>query len=121
MRQTFMTAAAQKLAGQAEKFDAAGKPFEDISGQQRQALEKLAEALALLDQSPQPQNKQGEQDQEKNQSQESQNQDSKSPSPQQQNLSANQLLQLIRDRECTARDDKKQQTRAAAGGVEKDW
>ena len=104
--QTFMSAAAQKLASQTEKFDAAGKPFEDISGQQRQALEKLAEALALLDKSQQPQNQQGEQDQKQNQeqeqSQESQNQESKSPSSQQQNLSANQLLQLIRDREARA-------------------
>ncbi len=117
--QTSMSAAAQRLASQAEKFDAASKPFDDITGQQRQALEKLAEALALLDKSQQPQNQQGPQDQ--NQQQESQNQESENQARQQQNLSANQLLQLIRDREAQRRDDKKQPMRASGSGVEKDW
>ena len=119
--QTSMSAAAQRLASQAEKFDAASKPFDDISGQQRQALEKLAEALALLDKSQQPQNQQGPQDQNQNQQQESQNQESENQARQQQNLSANQLLQLIRDREAQRRDDKKQPMRASGSGVEKDW
>ena len=119
--QTSMSAAAQKLASQAEKFDAASKPFDDITGQQRQALEKLAEALALLDKSQQPQNQQGSEDQNQNQQQESQNQESENQARQQQNLSANQLLQLIRDREAQRRDDKKQPMRASGSGVEKDW
>jgi hypothetical protein len=99
------------------------EPFKDITEQQRQSLEKLAAALALLDQSQPPPNQQDSQDkkQEQKQPQESQNQQSENQPREQQNMSANQLLQLIRDREAQRREDKKQPMRMPPGGVEKDW
>ncbi len=113
-----MAAAAQKLNTQVAAFDAAAKPFADITGQQHTALEKLIEALALLDQSQPPPPEQGDENQDQQQ-QESQQQSE--DQQQQQNMSANQLLQLIRDREAQRREDKKQQSRMPPSSVEKDW
>jgi len=118
--QEAMSAAAKQLEGQTTKFDAAAKPYEAITQQQRQALDKLAAALALLDQSQQPPDEQQPQDQ--NQQQQEQSQGSEDQQrQQQQNMSASQLLQLIRDREAQRREDQKQKVPPPRGAVDKDW
>lgn len=86
---------------------------EPIEENQMAALQKLMEAISLLDQN---QNDDQNQNQDQNQDQQQQ----KEQKEKQQNLNANQLLQLIRDREAKRRKDKKQRA-ASQGAVEKDW
>jgi hypothetical protein len=116
-----MATAAGDLTAQAEKYDAANKPYEKVTAQQAIALQKLIEALAILDQSPPDQQQQDQQDQQNQQEQQQDQQNQQEQSAQQQNLSANQLLQLIRDREAQRREEKKQRQRSSASGVDKDW
>jgi Ca-activated chloride channel family protein len=116
-----MATAAGELTAQAEKYDAADKPYEKVTAQQAIALQKLVEALAILDQSPPDQQQQDQQDQQNQQEQQQEQQNQQEQSAQQQNLSANQLLQLIRDREAQRREEKKQRQRSSASGVDKDW
>lgn len=114
-----MSAATRQLAGQAEKYEPDSKPFEKIRGQQQEALEKLLEALALLDESP-PQQQQSS-DQQQDDQQSSQDQQQQDRAEQQPDMSAQQLLQLIRDREAQRRDDKKKRATSAATGADRDW
>lgn len=92
-----------------------------LAESQATALQKLAEALQLLDdrQSGQDQNQQ--QDQQENQQNEQQQDQQEQQSEQQQNMNAQQMLQAIRDREAERRKDKQKVNAAASGGVEKDW
>ena len=117
-----MGSAAAELNTQVEKYDAAKKPYELVAAQQTVALQKLLEALAILDQSPpNQQQQQQQQDQQNQQEQQQDQQNQQEQSAQQQNLSANQLLQLIRDREAQRREEKKQRQRSPASSVDKDW
>ncbi len=118
-----MSTAARQLDRQAAQFDAAAEPFQEITQQQQTALQKLVEALALLDQSQQPppqQQQQQDQNQQQQQQQDSHDQQSQDQQ-QQQNMSVNQLLQLIRDREAQRREKKQQRAQVPSGRVEKDW
>ncbi len=116
-----MATAAGDLTAQAEKYDAANKPYEKVTAQQAIALQKLVEALAILDQSPPDQKQQDQQDQQNQQEQQQEQQNQQEQSAQQQNMSANQLLQLIRDREAQRREEKKRRQPSSASGVDKDW
>ena len=100
--------------------DEESKDFGPVSQQQQTALEKIAEALALLDDSP-PQHQNQGQDQQQQQQQEQQRDQQRQQEQQQQNLDANQLLQLIRDREAQRRKDRQRAIQAAASAVDKDW
>lgn len=93
--------------------------LDKIRESQNTALQKLAEALALLDQQQQNDDQQ-ENDQQQNQDQNQQQQQNQQNEQQQQNMSANQMLQAIRDREAQRRKEKQQQV-LGSGGVEKDW
>ncbi len=90
--------------------------LESVLENQREALAKLLEALALLD------NQQnGQDDQPQPSSSEEQNPQPQSSPPQQQNMNAEQMLQAIRDREAQRRKDKSQANALGSGAVEKDW
>lgn len=119
--QKAMQAAAHDLSAQSEKYSAADKPYEKIAEHQQLALQKLLEALALLDQQPPDKQQQQDQKDQQQQSSDKDKQDKQDQSAQQQNLSANQLLQLIRDREAQRREEKKQRQRMSEPGVDKDW
>ncbi|MFN3189285.1 MAG: VWA domain-containing protein [Aureliella sp.] len=91
---------------------------------QTTALQKLVEALQLLDQQQSGDNQDQQQQQQQQQSDESQKQDQQqSPQQQQpeQNMSASQMLQAIRDREAKRREEKQRANALTSGGVEKDW
>ncbi len=96
--------------------------FSPTMKQQQDALEKLAEALALLDDQQSGQNQNPQQNQQQNQEQsqqDEQSQDQANKPPQ--NMNANQMLQAIRDREAERRREKNNRSAASAGGVERDW
>ncbi len=119
--------AAGSTMGQAvNKLDEAAKPDSEQDKRlsaaltsQDDSLQKLAEAIALLDQQQKnDQNKQQNQ-QDKEQQQQEQEKD-KQQKQQQRNMSAQQLLQAIRDREAERRK-RKHRPAASAGTVGKDW
>jgi hypothetical protein len=97
-------------------------PFETIRGSQRQAVEELAQALALL-QPPQSQpNEQDQQDQQGEQQQpEESEQGEEGAQPQPAPTDLGQLLQGVRDREAQRREQRAQQQRQGYEPVEKDW
>lgn len=95
--------------------------LETANDSQRGALQKLIEALQLLDdrQSGQDQNQDQNQDQQQDDSQQDGEQ-ANSPSPSQ-NMDAGQMLQAIRDREAQRRQDQQRAQALSSGSVEKDW
>lgn len=104
------------------------KPMEQRLGEatqrQREALEKLVEALQLLDnrQSSEDQDQSQNQNQDQNQdTQQNQQQPSEAQPQPSQNMNAAQMLQAIRDREAQRRDAKRSRAPLVSGGVEKDW
>lgn len=102
--------------------DAEDRDFTETTQRQTTALEKIAEALRLLDdsqQNEQPDQQQQQQNQQDQQQDEQQEQE-QDQQQQQQNMDASQLLQLIRDREAQRRKDR-QQRAYRGGGAEKDW
>ena len=95
-------------------------PLPAVLDEQSDALEKLLEALKLLDEN-QDQDQNDENQQQQDQQDEQQNQDQQEEQQrQQQEMSAQQLLQLVRDREAKRRKDK-QKRGVGVGNVEKDW
>ena len=93
--------------------------LKDITASQNSALQKLAEAIQLLDEKNDDQQDQDQQ-QQQNQEQDQQQQESEQQQQQQNQMNAEQLLQMIRDREAERRKDK-QKRAAGSGGVDKDW
>ncbi len=94
-------------------------PFKITIDNQKQALENLLQALALLDENQNEQN-QDQQQQNQDQQQSESQQNEQQQRDQQQQMNAQQLLQLIRDREAQRRKSK-QRRRADSRPVEKDW
>ncbi len=88
------------------------------SQEQQTALQKLAEALALLDEPP-PENQDSGQNQQQPQQQEQSDPQESSQPPQ--NMNAEQMLQAIREREANRRQEKKPSNTMSSGTVEKDW
>ncbi len=82
------------------------------------ALQKLAEALALLVPPQQQQNQQQPQSSESEQEQQQSQDDSQKP---QAGADPSRLLQAVRDREAQRRRDKQKQQTMAQDAVEKDW
>ena len=109
-----------------EQFDDSkgiAKSAKEISDSQTQALQKLVEALELLDQQQdQDDQQQGQQQNENDQQQDQQEQQQNQSQPQQQQqMNAEQMLQAIRDREAQRREDKNSRAVLSSGAVEKDW
>lgn len=97
--------------------DEQSRKLSEASQQQQIALEKLLEALALLDDPPPP-----DQNQNQDSSQQPQPQEQEQPQDsQQQNMNAEQMLQAIREREANRRQEKKPSNAMSTGSVEKDW
>ncbi|MFL2936517.1 MAG: VWA domain-containing protein [Myxococcota bacterium] len=126
-----MLAAADGLEVEESSEDPDTEPplpdLETIQGQQDAALEKLAEALAILE-PPQPESQpqDPEQDQEENEQPEPQDQDTGAaePSPEEETEPAkdpNQLLQSVRDREAERHRRKQDDETSGYNPVEKDW
>ena len=105
-----------------EAMAATAPELGNVRDAQDQALDKLLEALALLKPPQQQQNpdNQPQQQEPQEQEQQGQNQDQQQQQ-QQQGMSAQQLLQMVRDREAQRRKAKQQQAAAAQAPVEKDW
>ncbi len=115
-----MQSAQKGLQTIAEGHAQAKEPFAAAQKDQGEALNKLLEALALLDQNHQPPNQQ-QQQQNQQQQQDQQQQQEQQDQKRQQQMNANQLLQMIRDREAQRRKDKKQKAISSSGAVDKDW
>ena len=99
-----------------------GKPASPLNAardNQDAALQKLVEALSLL-QPPQQQPQQNNDQQRQDQGQESQDQNEKSDQ-QPAGLDVSRLLQSVRDREAQRRRDREQRQRSVQDPVEKDW
>jgi len=112
---------AMKVAGEELAFEAPG--FESIRAQQITAVEKLVEALAVL-QPPQEQQDPGQQDQQQEQ-EEQQQQPQPQPDEQQPEEQPtgdpSQLLQSVRDREAERHRRRSEQTQRSNDQVDKDW
>jgi hypothetical protein len=91
------------------------QPFARVAQDQQLALQKLQEALTLLD--PPPSENQNQNQQQPQQPEERSDEKTES-NPQ--NMDAEQMLQAIREREAKRRRERQPQT-AAEAGVEKDW
>ncbi|MBM4089026.1 MAG: VWA domain-containing protein [Planctomycetes bacterium] len=117
-----METAAEKLSAVPAADDDAQRKFEPILEKQQEALAKLIEALALIDQqNQQDQDQQDQQQQDQNQQDQQQDQGGDEQQRQNQQMDARQLLQLIRDREAERRNDKRQRNAASSSAAEKDW
>ncbi len=86
---------------------------------QDQALEKLAEALALLQ--PPQQDQQNQQDQQQQDQQQQQGEDEQEQQESEMGTDPARLLQAIRDREAERRREKERRGRMEREPVEKDW
>ena len=97
--------------------------FASLQSNQREALQKLLEALELLsenqqdDQEDNSQNQQDQGDQEQSDDQQSNGEQQR----EQQQMNAEQLLQLIRDREAERRRDRQRGNVIGGGGTDRDW
>lgn len=100
----------RQIAADAENADDA---YRQVQQSQAEALRKLLDALARLQQNDSPQEDPQQQSEQPQDDQQQQQQ-------QQQQMNSQQLLQLIRDQEAERRKDKNRQP-AGAAGVEKDW
>lgn len=110
---TEMESADKHLAFKAPLADQARK-------HQDQALQKLAEALALL-QPPPPQQQNQQNQQQQQQDQQQQQGEDKQEQNAEQGTDPARLLQAIRDREAERRREKEQRGRMEREPVEKDW
>jgi Ca-activated chloride channel family protein len=114
-------AAGAEMARAAEGLGAEEKEFESIRSQQTTAVEKLAEALALL-QPPQEQQEPQEQQQDEQQQQEQQQgQQEEQPPEEQESSDPTQLLQSVRDREAERHRNQSERNQRGYEPVEKDW
>lgn len=91
-------------------------PLGEVAAEQQTALQKLLEALELLD--PQQSDNQNQQQQQQQQPQEKSDEQMESTP---QNMDAEQMLQAIREREANRRRERQPQQATSASGVEKDW
>ena len=112
--------AVQQMEDAEQEMRAAEPALDSVRKSQDKALEKLAEALQLLQPPDQQQDQDdSQQDQQQQPDQGQKGQDSQ-PQPQQ-GMSAQQLLQLIRDREAQRRENQNKRAAARREPVEKDW
>ena len=88
---------------------------------QDQALQKLAEALALLQPPPPPEQQNQQNQQQQDQQQQQQGQDQKEKEQPETGTDPARLLQAIRDREAERRREKDRRQRLEREPVEKDW
>ena len=114
-----MGSSSKQLQTSPLKPDPNKPPLESARQSQAESLKKLLQALTLL-QPEQNKPDQQQQNQNQDQDQQKQQQQKQQQKQQQQNLSAKQLLQLIRDREAERRKDKKKNA-AREATVDKDW
>lgn len=114
-----MGSSSRQLQTSPLKPDPNKPPLESARQSQAESLKKLLQALRLL-QPEQHKPDQQQQNQNQDQDQQKQQQKQQQQKQQQQNLSAKQLLQLIRDREAERRKDKKNNA-AREAPVDKDW
>ena len=91
--------------------------LESARNRQDEALEKLAEAIALLVPPQQQQND----DQQQNQQQDQQDENQQNQEQDQPQIDPRRLLQAVRDREAQRRREKSKQGQTRRGAVEKDW
>lgn len=91
-------------------------PLAVAAQEQQSALQKLLEALELLD--PQQSDNQNQQQQPQQQPQDKSEEETQSTP---QNMDAEQMLQAIREREANRRRERQPQQATSAGSVEKDW
>ena len=116
--QNSMRTAAEQLSAIAEEKNPPTEPFAQPKKSQTQSLQKLVEALALLDEnSPQHQQQQNQRDQD----QQKQQQEEQNQQREQQQLDDSQLLQMIRDREAERRKDRQRRAASSGAPVDKDW
>lgn len=124
--------ATERVEGaEADAASQAGEPSEnnDPRPAQLEALKRLIEAIQILeerqdqedqDEDQQDSENQDQQNQQQNQPQQEQSQDAEQEPEPQRTASAEQLLQIIRDREAQRRRDK-QKMPVASSTTEKDW
>ena len=99
--------------------------LEEVRGQQDAALDKLAEALAILE-PPQPESEPENQEQQDQQDQESQDQgdqaqEEQPPEESETPQDPNQLLQSVRDREAERHRRRQEEDPSGYNPIEKDW